>query len=422
MTSAAAQRTGRLRWVEPWYSAYALVGLVLLGVAPILLPLSVESKGAGAVGVVVASFYIGALFTPVFGAYADRTGRQRTILLACFPIMAGSMVLFAFADATWQWAPLALLFGGAGAVAGTVAGMFVVEAHPPQEWNDRISWFRLGYGAGQVVGLVIAAYAAAHLRFGWLLAAALVALGLWLGRLGLPTLAARSTPPSQRAPALPPSASVRQIHGVGWILHAYHRPDLGAFLGALRSRFGVFILAWVLTMIGVQTFFNVVPLVMRDAFDVSPSTSSVGFMVGAVLGTLVFPLLGRLATAAGPGKVLALGLLLSLLSFGGMALLVVLEPAWRGPASLVLLVAATIAYSFEVVSATMLTAGLTPFSQGSAMGVLNSAIAAGAIIGALVPAAVAASLGYSALPAMAAGVLVVALLAVLPLLSVRAKA
>ena len=36
-----------MRWTEPWYSAYALVGMMVLGVAPILIPLTVEQGGGG---------------------------------------------------------------------------------------------------------------------------------------------------------------------------------------------------------------------------------------------------------------------------------------------------------------------------------------------------------------------------------------
>lgn len=404
-----------LRWVEPWYAAYGLVGLVLLGIGPIMIPLSVQSAGAGAVGIVVAAFYVGALFTPLAGSLADRTGTQRLVFLTCFPLMAVTMALFAFADSVWEWAATAVVFGGAGAIAGTIGGMFVVEAHPRPEWNDRISWFRLAYGAGQVLGLVLAAWAASHLRWGWLIGAVVIALGLVVGRIGLPRLGKHAAQPS---PDLDPTLSARPIGGISWIFHVYHRAHLGEFVAKLKSRFGVFMAAWVLSMIGIQTFFNVVPLIMQSAFSVSPSVSAIGFMVGAALGTAVFPALGRLATRVGPGRVLALGLSLSIVSFGGMALFTALHPSWEGAASMILLVVAAVAYSFEVVSATMLTARLTPFSEGSAMGVLNGAIAVGAIIGALVPAAVAARLGYDVLPLMAAVVLVVALLVSLPLLSV----
>ena len=404
-----------LRWVEPWYAAYGLDGLVLLGVGPILVPLTVERAGPGAVGAVVAAFYVGALFTPLAGSIADRTGRQRTLFLACFPVMAVTMVAFAAAHVVWQWALLAAAFGGAGAVAGTMGGMFIVEAHPKAEWNHRIAWFRLAYGAGQVVGLVLAAFAATHLRAGWWITAAAVLVAWPLGRLGLPHLSARTASDRGELGA-DPSASARQVAGISWVLHAYHRPRFGELWRAMDSRFGLFVVTWLLTMLGLQTFFNVVPLVMRAGFGVSPSASSIAFMVGAVVGTAIFPALGALASRIGPGRVLGIGLAISAASFGAMALLDQTDPSWKAGAALVALVTAAVAYSFEVVAATMLTARLTPFSEGSAMGVLNSAIAAGSIIGALVPSVVAARYGYGVLTLVATGVVVVALLVGLPLI------
>jgi hypothetical protein len=184
-----------------------------------------------------------------------------------------------------------------------VAGMFLVEGHPRAEWNTRIGWFRVAYGAGQVAGLLIAAAAAAHLTAGWLVTGALMLAGLGIGRIGLPALG-----PVPDTAGLDARASGRPVGGISWILHAFHRPALRDLTGALRSRFAVFLLTWLLTMTGVQTFFNVVPLVMRDAFGVRASASSLLFLAGAGLGTAVYPACGALADRRGPGFVLGLGL------------------------------------------------------------------------------------------------------------------
>lgn len=381
-----------MRWTEPWYAAYALVGMMVLGVAPILVPLTVEQggrNGATLVGLVVAAFYVGGLFAPVLGSLADRTGRQRLVFLLCFPVMALAVAGFAFAQDVWLWALLALVFGGAGSLAGTVAGLFIVEAHPQAEWNTRISWFRLAYGAGQVVGLIIAAVAAAHLQLGWLLTAVLLAAGVALGRIRLPRLR-----------PVPSAASAKPHMSV---------------LAALRGRFGIFLLTWLLTMTGVQTFFNVVPLVMRDGFSVPPNMSSLLFLVGAAIGTLLYPLAGRFANRVGPGVVLFIGLVTTIVAFGAMALTTALHLPGATVIGSAALVLAAIAYSFEVVAATMMVVQVAPGSEGSAMGLLNGIIAAGAVIGAIAPAFLAQALGYSALPALACGVLLLALVAGLPL-------
>ena len=63
----------------------------------------------------------------------------------------------------------------------------------------------------------------------------------------------------------------------------------------------------------------------------------------------------------------------------------------------------------------MMIVTLTPGTEGSAMGLLNGIIAAGAVIGAIAPSFLAEALGYQALPALACGVLIVAALCGLPL-------
>ncbi|KYH46292.1 MFS transporter [Branchiibius sp. NY16-3462-2] len=378
-----------MRWLEPWYSAYAITGLMVLGVAPILMPVTVDAAGHGAtiVGLVVAAFYVGGLFAPLLGSLADRTGRQRAVFLATFPIMAVTVAGFAFTQQVWLWALLALVFGGAGSLCGTVAGLFVVEAHPQPEWNDRLSWFRLAYGAGQVVGLIIAAVAATHLKLGWLVTAALLAAGFLLGQIGLPHL--KPSHPGKDATAGAPSTH--------------------------RHVFPVFILTWLLTMTGVQTYFNVVPLIMRDAFGISASTTSLLFLVGAVVGTAIYPFCGKLANRVGPGLVLLIGLTITAASFAAMAIAHAADLPGKAAIGGAALVTSAIAYAFEVVAATMMIVRVTPGDQGSAMGLLNGIIAAGAVIGAVAPSFLAEKWGYPALPAVALAVLIVAAAVGIPL-------
>ncbi len=388
-----------MRWTEPWYSAYAIVGTMVLGVAPILIPLTVEDggrNGATLVGIVVAAFYAGGLFAPALGSLADRTGRQRLVFLGCFPLMALTVAGFAFAHDVWLWAALALVFGGAGSLAGTVAGLFIVESKPKAEWNNRISWFRLAYSAGQVAGLLIAAVAASHLKLGWLVTAVLLLAGFGLGRIGLPALS-----------AVHPAADATDGSSAA--------KPAGHGLGALKSIYGVFLLTWLLTMTGVQTFFNVVPLVMRDGFDVSPSTASILFLVGAAGGTLLYPFAGTLANRTGPGVVFGVGIAATIVAFGAMAAAVAFHLPGKPVIGSVALILAATAYALEVVAATMMIVQVTPGTEGSAMGLLNGIIAAGAVIGAIVPSFLAEALGYQALPAMACGVLIVAALCGLPL-------
>lgn len=77
----AERRFAWARWVEPWYSAYGLTGIPILGIAPILISPTVADDGGGATAV-VAAFYFGGLFAPMIGSRADRTGKERLVFLA----------------------------------------------------------------------------------------------------------------------------------------------------------------------------------------------------------------------------------------------------------------------------------------------------------------------------------------------------
>ncbi len=70
-----------LEWIEPWYLVYALMGLVVAGLLPVLIPLIVSQSGnAGQVGLVVAALSLGGLTSPLWGGLADRYRSHRSLL------------------------------------------------------------------------------------------------------------------------------------------------------------------------------------------------------------------------------------------------------------------------------------------------------------------------------------------------------
>jgi VIT1/CCC1 family predicted Fe2+/Mn2+ transporter len=53
-------RRGSIRSIEPWYSVYALLGALVAGLIPILLPLLTSTGGNAAVaGLVIAAVSLG---------------------------------------------------------------------------------------------------------------------------------------------------------------------------------------------------------------------------------------------------------------------------------------------------------------------------------------------------------------------------
>jgi MFS family permease len=378
--------THATRWLEPWFSAYALAGLLVNGIVPLLIPLTTEKRGPTITGLVVASFFVGQLSAPMIGAMADRTGRQRQVFLGSFPLMALGAVGFGLADGPAPWMLSAVLAGAAAGAAQTIGSVFIVEGHPRSEWDMRIGWF-----LGQVAGLGIGAvFAERHVDLGWYLAAAAIANGWFLGRLRLPRLRPQNL--------TPPVGST----------------DSTGLAAELRGRFGRFLATWLLAMIAVQTILNVMPLVMRDAFTVRPSMTASVYLVGSLAGALLYPVCGAAAHRIGSGRVLGVGMLTTLLAFAVMTLAWLTHTSgWQ--ASVVALLLIALAYPLNYIGGTMLAAELATDGEGSAMGLFNSAVAVGAIVGAVVPSFMARAFGYGSLPPLAAAVMTVALLLGAPL-------
>lgn len=394
-----AARRGPLRWLEPWFAAYALAGLLVNGIVPLLIPLTASAKGPGAVAVVVAAFFAGQLTAPFTGRLADRAGRQRIVFLGSFPVMAAAAIAFGLADDVPAWVAAAAVAGAAAGAAQTLGSVFIVEGHPRSEWDARIGWFRFTFGLGQVAGLTIGAvFAESDVDRGWYVAGGMILLGVFLGRIGLPHLS-RARPPE---PDSPPEGA-----------------RTSGLAEELRGPFGRFLLTWLLAMIAVQSILNVLPLVMVDAFGVGASRTATWYLLGSLFGACLYPVCGRLTGRHGAGWVLRTGLLITLLGFAAMSAAWAFDVPGKGAVGIGALIIVAVGYPFDYIGATVLAAQLTLDGQGSAMGLFNSAVAAGAIVGALVPSLLAREFGYGSLPPMAAAVLLGALLVGLPVLRSR---
>ena len=139
------------QWVEPWYSAYAVLGATAGGLVPILVPITVNrAHGATEVGLVMAALSLGGLTAPLWGAPADYYRLHRWFLAGGLLVTAIGLTAFALTTVPVVWLGLALLQGIGAAAVGTVANLFVVEAHPQVEWDERIGWLQTFYGGGQV--------------------------------------------------------------------------------------------------------------------------------------------------------------------------------------------------------------------------------------------------------------------------------
>jgi MFS family permease len=300
------------------------------------------------------------------------------------------------------WFGLAFLQGLGAAAAATVANLFVVEAHPKGEWDERIGWLQTFYGGGQVGGLLLAGVlSATHLRAGLLAAAGLTFLGAVLG------LATARTPPKPKEGARPVLLHPAR-HGE-WsisspqrLFHHLTARTLKVVRVAVRSPFGLFLLAWLLAFGGSAAVFTLYPVLMQQLFGMASGVSSSFFALAAGLGLLLYSPAGTWADRWGPARVLRAGFGLRLVAFAGLLGLGLMQfgvASWLALGAFGLVV---LSWSLLTVSGTALTAKLSPVGEGEGMGLYNAVTAAAGVLGSALGGWVAGLWGYNAAAAMAA--------------------
>jgi hypothetical protein len=126
-----------LPWIEPWFLAYACLGVVQGGMLPLLLPLS--AGGSTHAGTIVGVMNLAGLTAPFWGHLADRRRLHRQVLLAGMLLVLAPLLLMPAVLGLPLKAALAGVLGIGFAAANTVSNMFIVEVRPKEEWDARIA-------------------------------------------------------------------------------------------------------------------------------------------------------------------------------------------------------------------------------------------------------------------------------------------
>src|SRR5271169_5827285 len=173
-------------WIEPWFLAYACLGIVQGGMLPLLLPLS--AGGVTHAGAIVGVMNLAGLTAPFWGHLADRRRLHRQILLAGMLAALVALLLMPADLGLPLKSAFAAILGLGFAAANTVANMFIVEVRPPEEWDARIGALQAFSGLGQVAGLLLAGFIGGRYALAFAVAAALVAAAIpitWLTLRGI---------------------------------------------------------------------------------------------------------------------------------------------------------------------------------------------------------------------------------------------
>jgi MFS family permease len=403
-------------YTQPWYYGYAFQAVVVFGTGAILMPIVVNgASDAAKAGTVMAFFYIGQLLAPLMGAITDRTGRHRLFYLSGYVLLAIGLALFPFTKLLWFWMGLAFLQGVGSGTSNTVAAMFIVEYNPKPEWDARVGWLQTFYGVGQAIGLGLAAYLQARPEIGLLVSAALMAPAMLLGARGLPPSRAHHKPEKTEFSY----HSHRPPRTVYSILTRYERTALNSLKRLFlewRSTFGLYIVGWFFVMLTTWLIGALFPLLMKGAFNISYSMSSLYYAVGAVIGIFVYTPSGTLGKKIGDGWVVTIGTIMTLASVAGLAALAHVHSGinqWLVPIVYILI---PIAWSPLIVGGTALAAQLATFAEGEALGFYNATTAVAAVIAAFTAGLVARQFGYGMVLTIGAVASLLALSCFIPLL------
>lgn len=371
-------------WIEPWFLSYAFLGISVAGLAPILLPLSVGRSGSVSdIGLVMGAFNLGGLSAPLWGGVADRYSVHRLLLMMGLLGTAVALAAFPFASSIELRLILGLVQGTGAACAATVANLFIVEMHPRSEWDERIGWLQTFYGAGQVFGLLLAGGTSGQeSHAGFFIGAGTMFVAC------VPALFMRGKPhavPVKRPVLLYPSRHVELTAGSPQSF--YHRVDRKAVEHLLRSfvsPFGVFLVAWFTSFVGVAAFFSLYPVLMEVVYGVDPSISSIGFAAAATAGLFFYAPAGKWSRKYGSLRVFRAALMTRVLAFLVLFIIGALRFLVGGSLALIGFAFVVVAWSLLSVTGTEITAQYSEGHEGEGLGLFNACTAVAGVLGAVI--------------------------------------
>lgn len=393
--SEAAIRARSGKSFEVWYIAYALLGLVQNGVAPILLPLSAK-HGLDA-GLTYSAFSLSGLAAPMLGAWSDRRQRHRVLLVGGLGLAAIALFLFQLVSALPGRLALAMVAGLGVIAASTVGNMFIVEVAPQAEWDQRIGALQSWISAGQVVGLILAgALALSRPRAAFEAASAVLLLGA--------LIAWRYAP----APGEPvPRAAVAPRPAVGGEAGATHRQFHRISLRGLRTLLDLpsgalmrFLGVWMLSYTATNAVSAMLPVAMTHEYGTSALVPSVAYAIGIGLSLPFYRPVGRWEARVSAARVLLTGFAGRAVLLAAMAALGFMGGGWTVWAILAGFAGTQVLWPLLAVSGNTLSVTLDPTRRGEGVGLLNAANAAAATIGGVVGGLLVEDVSYAALCAV----------------------
>jgi DHA1 family multidrug resistance protein-like MFS transporter len=338
--------------------------VVMLGYGIIIpiLPFYIESMGAGGteLGLLVASYAVMRLiFGPIWGSLSDRVGRKPILLIGILGY-AVTMVWFGLATQLWMLFAARILAGILSSATAPTTMAFIGDSTPEKERGGGMGLLGAAGGIGTIVGPVLGGFLAGDsLATPFFLAAGLSVLSLLLAIAFLPE-------------SLP--AEARQITQKNEKLI-----DLKSWGQAIISPLGSLLALTFVSTCGLMIFANVFGLYALEKFSFGPEDVGVMMMVLGLVSAVAQGLLAGPATKKwGDRIIIKVGLFATAIGYGLMLLADTYTTILLATAFFALTVA------LQIPALTSLTSQRATVPQGIAMGLSNSFVSLGRIVGPLV--------------------------------------
>jgi MFS family permease len=396
------------RRFEPWYAAYAFLGLVQNGLAPILLPLSAR-HGIDA-GLTYSAFSLSGLAAPMLGAWGDRHQRHRTLLIGGLAVAAAGIALFPLTHSLAARLALAAIAGLGVIAANTVGTMFIVETAPATEWDERIGSLQTWLSAGQIAGLLLSGMLATRPAIAFEGAALGLLAGVWIAWRYAPMPGIRVARAAvARRPAVGGEAGATQHHFHGLSLRGL-RAMVRLPSGPLMRFLGV----WVLSLTATSAVTVMLPVAMTREYGTTALLPSAAYAVGIVLSLPFYPLTGRWEARTSAYHVMLVGLACRIALLAVLAAFGFVVSGGRGDwvvgPMLTAFALTQVVWPLLAVSSNSLSVTLDPLHRGEGVGLLNAGTAVASTIAGIVGGLLVQEASYAALCAVSCVAVIAAVL------------
>jgi len=327
------------------------------GIVIPIFPFYIENLGAGGteLGLLTASYAVMRLiFGPIWGGLSDRFGRKPILLIGILGYVI-TMVWFGLANTLWMLFAARILSGILSSATAPTTMAYIGDSSPEDERGGGMGMLGAAGGIGTIVGPAAGGFlATTSLSMPFFVAAGLALLSLILAIIFLP----------ESHPVKEQSEDKEALI------------DLRAWWQAIFSPIGTLFILTFISTCGLMIFANVFGLYGLERFDYGPKEVGIIMMVLGGVSALTQGLLAGPTTKKwGDEAVIKIGLLVTAVSFGLML--------WANTFLTVILTTAFFALTVSIQSPALLslTSRRATVPQGIAMGLSNSFVSLGRIVG-----------------------------------------